>query len=441
MRVAIIIPALNEAGSIGAVVEDCLRHCSTDDNMRVVVCDNGSGDGTPDAAQRAGAEVVFERCRGYGAACQCAIRHLADWPDVFVFVDGDGACDLRELPALLAPFRRHEADLVIGRRQSVESGAMMPAQRLGNWWFCTLLRMRWGVAYHDLGPFRAIRRAALARLDMSDTTWGWTLEMQIKAIVRRLRVVEIPVTWRTRRAGCSKISGRVWGAMRAGGKITWTFLRYVLYGRAVCGRRRNVVIAFVKYPQAGMVKTRLGAAVGHNEAARIYRRLAESTLGELIALQASGSVEVVVCFDGRKAGDYERWLSGALFYWPQPSGDLGARLGAGFERAFAQGAEHVAAVGTDCPGLTAVQVGQAFAELCDADVCIIPNTDGGYALIATKKFSPRLFEDIDWSTSSVLEQTRARAAELGLMVRELAAIPDIDTVDDLVHLPAAYIYA
>lgn len=435
MRVGVVIPALNEEGCIAEAIGDCLRNIRPDDEARVVVCDNNSTDDTVAAARKAGAEVVREQHRGYGAACLRGIEHLGDWPEVLLFVDGDGSSDCDSTSALLDPIRRGQADLVIGWRRFPERGSMSPPQRFGSWLFSRMVNLRWGGQCHDLGPFRAITADALKTLAMSDLTWGWTIEMQIKAILNGLRVAEVPVGWRCRRSGTSKISGTVSGVIRAAAKISSTFARYALCSAKPLRQPRDTVIAFAKYPTPGSVKTRLAAEVGDVQAAMIYRRLAERCCRQLNKLQASGTADVVICGKGATMATFRSWLPGARHYRPQPPGDLTHILQAAFEKAYRGGARRVAAVGTDSPGLTADMINKALGELRQADVAIVPNTDGGYALIATNSYQPKLFEDIDWSTPAVLKQTRKLAAELGLRVSELPAIPDIDTADDLKHLP------
>ncbi|MCH8851982.1 MAG: TIGR04283 family arsenosugar biosynthesis glycosyltransferase [Planctomycetes bacterium] len=435
MKVGVIIPALDEEACIGGVVCDFLHAASPDDHMRVVVCDNGSTDDTSTIAKQAGAEVVYESYRGYGAACLRAIEHFADWPDVIVFVDGDGSSDCRELQDLLAPLRRDQADLVIGWRRFPDRGSMTLPQRLGNSWFCLLVRLRWGVQGHDMGPFRAVTRRALNKLQMSDRTWGWTLQMQIKAHLLGLRTVEVPVRWRHRLAGRSKISGTLIGVIRACGRITATFAQYALFYRCHARNPRDVVVAFFKYPLPGRVKTRLGRGVGEAGATQIYHRLAVRCYRQLDSLQQSGLADVAVFGAGRTTTSFREWLPGARYYWPQPDGELSCRLRRAFALAFAGGAPRVAAIGTDSPGLDDEMISCAFGELRRADVVVVPNTDGGYALIAMKQPHALLFEDIDWSTPSVLTQTRQRAERFGLRLSELPAVPDIDTAEDLHHLP------
>lgn len=230
MKIGVIIPALNEEGSVGEVVRRCLAQCGPDDVMRVEVCDNGSRDGTANKAREAGAEVVAEPERGYGAACLKAIDALGDWPDLYVFTDADGSSLPEEMGRLIEPIRADQAELVLGHRLA-RPGSMTPPQRFGSWLAVALIGLRWGVRYRDLGPFRAIRRTAYERLEMADRTWGWTVEMQIKALQREVRPLEVDVSWVARIAGQSKISGTAMGVARAGSKILWIIARH--------GIRRN----------------------------------------------------------------------------------------------------------------------------------------------------------------------------------------------------------
>ncbi len=143
MRVGVVIPALNEEACIAESISDCLRNIRPDDESRVVVCDNNSTDDTVAIARRAGAEVVQEQQRGYGAVCLRAIEHLGDWPEVLLFVDGDGSSDCGSTDALLDPIRRGQADLVIGWRRFPERGSMSPPQRFGSWLFSRIVNLRW----------------------------------------------------------------------------------------------------------------------------------------------------------------------------------------------------------------------------------------------------------------------------------------------------------
>lgn len=221
--VDVIIPALNEEVSIPLVVGDipCLVR-------RIVVVDNGSTDATADAARKSGAHVVHEPRKGYGFACLAGMSALkSNPPDVVVFLDGDYSDHPEELELLVAPIVDGRADFVVGSRirGSREKGALLPQAIFGNWLACTLMRWIWHVRYTDLGPFRAIRYESLADLGMSDTTYGWTIEMQIKAATLGLRSMEIPVSYRPR-IGQSKVTGTVSGSIKAGIWILGTIGRY-----------------------------------------------------------------------------------------------------------------------------------------------------------------------------------------------------------------------
>lgn len=221
-RVAVVIPALDEAESLPGVLAALPR------GLRVVVVDNGSTDATAEVARAGGAEVVREPRRGYGSAVQAGLRHLAaDPPEVVAILDADHADDPARLDALVGPILDGQADLVLAdRTRTAEPGALQPAQIAGNWLATRLIRAVTRAAYRDMGPFRALRWSALARLELVDPTWGWNVEMQIKAARRGLRVREVPLPYRRRAAGRSKISGTVRGTLRAGARILWAVHRY-----------------------------------------------------------------------------------------------------------------------------------------------------------------------------------------------------------------------
>jgi len=229
MHTLVVIPAFNEARAIGRVIGDIPEDLVDE----VVVVNNASTDETAENAQRAGATVVDESRRGYGYACLRGIEYAGSVsPDIIVFLDGDYSDHPEEMTSLVAPILSQEADLVIGSRTTGvrEPGAMLPQAIFGNWLACSLMRLMWGARYTDLGPFRAIRYKDLVRLDMQDRTFGWTIEMQIKAHLAGLRTLEVPVSYR-RRTGVSKITGTVTGTIKASIKILWTLLRFALQTR------------------------------------------------------------------------------------------------------------------------------------------------------------------------------------------------------------------
>jgi glycosyltransferase involved in cell wall biosynthesis len=214
--IGVIMPTRNEAAALPKVLSAILPQVA-----EVIVVDTASTDGTPAIAERLGARVVSEPRRGYGRACLAGIAALSPAVDTVLFMDADASDRPEDLPRLLAPLIAEGVDLVIGARSlNVEPGALTPQQRFGNALACRLIRLIWGIGYTDLGPFRVIRRAALDRLQMRDETWGWTVEMQVRAARLGLRVREIPVGYR-RRIGHSKISGTLMGTIKAGWKILW----------------------------------------------------------------------------------------------------------------------------------------------------------------------------------------------------------------------------
>lgn len=219
LSVAAVMPALNEEGVIGSTLASLPRDIIDD----VWVADNGSADGTAAEAAAAGARVVVEPRRGYGAACQAALTAMhQEPPDIVVFIDADGSQPVDETASLLRPIVQEGTDLVIGIRRFGDTPAHVS---LGNRLACMILASLTGHKFHDLGPFRAIRFAALRDLELRDPDYGWNVEMQARALACGLRIVEVPVSHRPRLAGRSKISGSLQGTVRAGTKILWTSFR------------------------------------------------------------------------------------------------------------------------------------------------------------------------------------------------------------------------
>lgn len=221
-RVSVVIPALNEAESIGAVVQsmpwEAIAEC--------IVVDNGSRDATAEVARGAGAKVVTSP-RGYGAACAAGALAAIETSDVIVFLDGDGSDDVSAMTRMVGPIERDEADFVIGSRMrgKAEPGSLNGVQVFASRLIGALVKMLYGFRYTDMGPFRAIRRDALGRMKMREMTFGWNLEMQVKAVKMGLRVVEIPVDYRCRIGGESKVSGNLVASVKAGVRILGVLVR------------------------------------------------------------------------------------------------------------------------------------------------------------------------------------------------------------------------
>jgi len=221
LRLAVIIPALNEEESIGRVIEAIPRHLEPD----VIVVDNGSTDRTAEIARQHGARVVHEPRRGYGSACLAGIAALRQ-PDIVAFLDADLSDDPGLLADLVRPIGEGRADLVIGSRMlgDQDPGALPPHSRFGNWLAGLILTRLYRRPTSDLGPFRAIRHSALQSLQMADRGYGWTMEMQAKAARLGIPTVEMPVSYR-RRVGRSKITGTLPGSLKAALVILATAFR------------------------------------------------------------------------------------------------------------------------------------------------------------------------------------------------------------------------
>lgn len=228
--ISVLVPALNEEAPIAEVVRECLQADADGAGGRVaevIVVDNGSTDATADRARSAGARVVSQPNRGYGRACAAGVAALGPDCRVVVFLDGDGSDVAAEMARLTLPVLAGERDFVIGSRVrgEREPGSMNHTQLFAGWMAGVLMRVRYGVRYTDMCPFRAVRRDALDRLGMREETYGWNLEMQMRAAATGLRIAEVPVPHRCRTGGESKVSGNLRASLVAAGRIGQTFLR------------------------------------------------------------------------------------------------------------------------------------------------------------------------------------------------------------------------
>jgi glycosyltransferase involved in cell wall biosynthesis len=222
-RYALIIPALDEAATIGTL----LRQIPANLFSQIILVDNGSQDSTGELAAAVGAVVVREPRRGYGQACLSGLERLHSSITAVAFMDADLSDNPEDLERLVRYFEPSQWHLVIGSRLlgAAEPGSLAPLQRFGNWLTTRLIALFWGVQFTDLGPLRILRRDALERLKLRDRNFGWNVEMQVRAAQLRLKVCEIPVRYRCRRQGRSKISGTISGSIRAAVKILWTVYR------------------------------------------------------------------------------------------------------------------------------------------------------------------------------------------------------------------------
>lgn len=225
--IKVIIPAFNEQNAVGLVIDEI----PADLVKEVVVVDNGSSDNTYEIALQKGATALREEKRGYGNACLKGIRYISDQeekPDIVVFLDGDHSDYPEEMFNLVRPIAEEDVDMVIGSRNlgNRERGSMTIQQVFGNWLATTLIRWFYGIRYTDLGPFRAIGYRQLMEINMQDKTYGWTVEMQLKAAKKKMKITEVPVNYR-KRIGISKVSGTVKGTIGAGYKIITTIFKYL----------------------------------------------------------------------------------------------------------------------------------------------------------------------------------------------------------------------
>src|SRR6266516_2375519 len=224
-KVAIVIPALNEEAALRSLLPELPK----DFAQWIIGVDDGSTDGTASVGGSAGAVVASEPVRGYGRNCLKGFKRACSLgADIVIFMDGDGSDDPTDLPMLLAPISEGRADIVIGSRVSTlsEQGAIAPQARLGNWLVSRLIRLLYGVRLSDIGSFRVIRCSSLEELKMREMTFGWPVEMLVKAARARYRIIELPIHYRRRSSGRSKVAGTIVGSLKAAYYMVRTTLRY-----------------------------------------------------------------------------------------------------------------------------------------------------------------------------------------------------------------------
>ena len=227
-HIKVIIPAFNEENAVGNVISEIPKELVNE----IIVVNNASTDLTEIEAKKGGATVLNEPTKGYGRACLKGLDYLASLTDekidIVVFLDADYSDYPQEMPNLIQPILERDVDLVIGTRSQGkrEKGSMTPQQIFGNWLATSLIKLFYRANFTDLGPFRAIKYDSLKEIDMQDQTYGWTVEMQLKAAKKGLKFVEVPVNYRVR-VGKSKVSGTVKGTIMAGYKIIWTIFKYL----------------------------------------------------------------------------------------------------------------------------------------------------------------------------------------------------------------------
>ena len=473
--ISIVIPALNEEESIGQV----LGAIPPDTADEILVVDGGSRDRTVEVARTHRARIVEESRRGYGRACAAGVA--AAQGDVVAFLDADGADNPVQLPDVLAPILAGNVDLSLGSRLAgeVEPGAMPWHQRFGNRLAAWLIRLLYGLPVTDLSPFRAVRRELLFSLDMREMTYGWPTEMLVKAARRGWRVVEVPVRYRQRLGGRSKISGTVRGTMGATYHILtiifrhsrWTvpdspvdhissvkpeILRPAQYGTlALCHSEEQcdeesraelvsdvlhcvqhdvdtALVIMAKQPLPGQTKTRLCPPLTPDEAAALSEAMLQDTIA-LVTTLPDFRLAIAVT-PPESLGYFRRISPPDTLLLPISGVDIGDCLNQALTGLLEAGHSRALAFNSDGPTLPVAHLRQAVSLLDGADVVIGPSEDGGYYLIGLKQPQPSLFHDIRWSSEEVTAQTLARAESLGLKVAMLSTWYDVDTAADLARL-------
>jgi rSAM/selenodomain-associated transferase 1 len=453
-RVAIVMPALNEEAAIGRHVRAVAEHplLRALPIERLIVVDNGSDDGTEAAARAAGAEVIPEPKRGYGAACLAGVRAAAG-ADVILLMDADGSDDPADAARIARCVLSGAADLAMGSRAhgATEAGALTLQQRAGNAVGALALRALYGARVSDLGPLRAMRRAALLRLEMREMRYGWSTEMLAKAARVGLRIHEEPVAYHQRIAGKSKVGGTLRGSVMASAHILRTLSRYTHWRpsttsaqEAATESSRQALFIVVRTPIAGQTKTRLGAHIGHETAAALYSAFLRDLGMRFTEAAARDGYDLCWHYTAPDASDEaadEETFAAAVpaggLLLRQVGDGLAQRLRHGFQALRERGYERIVVIGSDSPQIPAAWVREAFAALWDDDAVIGPARDGGYYLLGVRAEAdspdllPDLFTGVQMSAPDVCVRTIERARNLNLSVAYTPRSFDVDEVDDL----------
>ena len=448
-RVAAIIPVIDEVSSIASLVAGLRANGS----CCVIVVDGGSRDGTQEVAHRSGAIVIEEPRRGYGRACltgAAAAMTSTDGHihDAVAFLDGDGSCDPADLPRLLAAL--DTAHVALGHRPGhrLEPGAMPWHARLGNALVAAIVSLRTGRRVRDLPPFKAIRSASLQRLALTDERYGWTVQFVARALLDRdLRVREVPVAFRRRQGGRSKVSGSWRASVGAGRAMMTTAFRESRQGRPV--------VLMAKAPRAGHAKTRLAAELGEALTAELWAACIADVGRTVDAVSvAAGRRPIVMAAESSDVDPLTLLLGDRWIPLVQRRPGLGAALTESFLHAFDQGDDGCVAVAADSPTLAPERIAEAFHALAARPAAAVlgPTPDGGYYLVglrwrAARPWWPawlrrrararlerrlsRAFETPSMGSGSALDGTRQGMHEGGWRVVTIDPWSDLDTLADL----------
>jgi rSAM/selenodomain-associated transferase 1 len=433
--VSVIVPVFNEECAIGTVVRGVPRDLTAE----ILVVDGGSGDATVEVAREAGARVIVERRRGYGRACASGAQ--AARGDILAFIDGDGADNPAALTHLVELVAGGKADLALGARWPMEAGALPAHALLGNKLAAALISLRWRQRISDLPSLKVLRREALLGLGMTEATYGWTIEMIVKAARRRYRLAEVPIDYRRRMGGESKVSGNLGTSLKAAGSIVSTLARHG-FGRGQ-GQpliRRRAIVLMAKAPFPGEAKTRLAATVGPEAAAQLHQAFLAASLDT--ATSACHSV-ALMSPDERHAGRLRQLVPEGVQVWAQDRPGLMAGISQAFRRAAEAGAADVLVGETDSPDLPLAHLETAFELLAGhtgPGIVLGPCADGGYYLVGGTGLDDRtaraLFEGEAYDGATICARTAERARQLGLQAVLSPEWYDVDTADELRRLEA-----
>lgn len=424
--VAAVVPAWDEAATIGGVVEGLLVAGA----CCVFVVDAASQDGTARAAHAAGATVVEEPVPGYGRACQAGARRALGAGHGWVaFLDGDGSCDPADLSSLVSAAGRFDADVVLGSRRRPGRGAIPWHAAAGNRLVTTLLRVRTGRRVSDLPPFKLVRADVLRALDLDDSGFGWTAQLVGRCLSHpALRVVEVPTAFAPRAGGASKVSGRLGASMRAG--------RAMLSQAWRSSRGRGLLVLMAKAPRAGHSKTRLAAGVGTAAALDFWTSCLEVAGERLRAAAAEAGLDVAAMTPSSSDATAVRRLTGLPTLVQSRPG-----LGPALLEVSGLRAPFTIAVSADVPRLPAAVLVEAARCLGEHPAVLGPSADGGYYLVGLRRgFDLRrrrtAFLDTALGEAGVLEHTLAALGGAHL----LETWTDIDTRDDLADWPEVAVH-
>lgn len=449
MKTSLIIPTLNEEESLGFVLENIPEGYIDE----VLVVDGGSTDKTVEIANAFGARVIQEDRRGYGQACSTGSDHASG--EILVYLDADGADDPTGIPEIIQPILDNQADMVLGSRLAgtIVSGAMPWHQNFGNWLSALLIRILYRLSITDLSPFRAVRKTKLHELGMTEMTYGWPTEMIAKAARQKWNIIEIPVNYRPRYGGHSKISGTIRGTVLATYYILSTIIKYAFNAktqrskgaekrfqkisaslrlRASALKKESALIIMAKEPKVGSTKTRLCPPLSYEDAARLYEALLRDTIDSTAQL---AGIDLAIAITPPESQEYFEKItpSGTLFI-PVICSDIGDCLNQVLNYLLDLGYKKVIALNGDGPSLPRAYIQQAFDLLDEHDLSFGPSEDGGYYLVGMKAKHPGIYENITWSTATVLEQSLAKAQALNLSVGLTPPWYDVDTAEEIERL-------